>query len=64
MELLERRTLAAEWAANGQVLPLPWVAHVVDDLLDVLDATRRAVRDGPVQWRQSWPLRRRLVLRT
>jgi serine/threonine-protein kinase len=42
MELLEGRTLAAEWAANGQVLPLPWAAHVVDDLLDVLDAIHAA----------------------
>jgi serine/threonine-protein kinase len=42
MELLEGRTLSAEWVASGQVLPLARVAELVDALLDVLDAIHAA----------------------
>jgi serine/threonine-protein kinase len=42
MELLEGRTLSAEWVANGHVLPLVRVAEIVDALLDVLDAIHAA----------------------
>jgi eukaryotic-like serine/threonine-protein kinase len=63
MELLEGRTLAAEWVWSNRAMPLPRVAEIVDALLDALDAVHAAgivhrdikpdnvflVRDGPLK---------------